>query len=114
MKLLPLTFCAALAVAFAPFAHAADAPAAVHNSAFTTIERLALLPASPFQRLSSSEPAAISPNTPQPPSRSFFHLATTSSCNAAQTQCVAACSTKSGQVAQNCVSDCHDIRSVCQ
>jgi hypothetical protein len=87
---------------FAPSAHAAVPSVATPNSlsassALSTIERLALHPAVP----------------PQSP-RSNFHLATTSSCDAAQTQCVAACSSQSGNAVQNCISDCHDIRSVCQ
>jgi hypothetical protein len=96
MKLLPLTILAALAVTFTPSAHAAAPSIAIHNSALVSIERLA------------------QPDASTQSSRFHFHLSTTTSCNAAQTQCVAACSTKSGQAAQNCVSDCNDIRSVCQ
>jgi len=102
VKLSTLTFFAVLAVAFTASANAAvPAAAAPHSpsasSVVTTIERLALQPSVP-------------PYSP----RSSFHLTTTSSCDAAQTQCVASCSSQSGQAAQNCISDCHDIRSVCQ
>jgi len=87
---------------FTPSAQAAVPSVAAPNSlstssTLTTIERLSLPPSA----------------RPQSP-RSSFHLATTSSCNAAQTQCVAACSSQTGQAAQNCISDCNDLRTTCQ
>ena len=58
---------------------------------------------------------SFAPSTVPPQSRrSNFHFATTESCDAAQTQCVAACSSQSGDAQQNCISDCNDVRTTCQ
>jgi len=108
MKLPSLIFTVALASAccamptFASSAHAAIPSVASSNSL------------SASSALASIEGVAIRPAVPPQSPRPFFHLTTTSSCDAAQTQCVAACSSQSGNAVQNCISDCHDIRSVCQ
>ena len=77
-------------------------------------ESILALPHSPSSPSALTAPTLLPHTSATGSSRSFFHLTTTTSCNAAQTQCVASCSSQSGQAAQNCVSDCNDVRSVCQ
>jgi len=102
MKLTLIIFSIALSALWCRLPAHADAAASGHKSisAISTgslVERLAF-PGNEFPHSS----------------RSGFHLATQSSCDAAQAQCVAACNNQSGTAQQNCISDCNDVRSTCQ
>ena len=93
----------AIAVSSMPWqlsAHAGNASIMVHKSP-SAIYLLALI---------GREVLPLPPHS----SRLGFHLATQSSCDAAQAQCVAACNNQGGTAQQNCISDCNDVRSTCQ